>query len=225
MLPPFSESTKELAASPKFFILSLLSRKWCLYMKYPPSEWTLSYSLTIMLFLSFSISSLSLSSSPSTFPLHSCRVFPTYLPTFAVHSLYAAILANPVVLHAIEDLPLFHEDLICQELVQLFHNVSASQRYHALSAPKDLLADFGVPLQMVLARLPNHILSILHLHGFHAFVEQILPATIYPTFWHIFLTMTMEQRDHCYNSFFFTCHSSSDSLHVSSHHSSGMPSA
>ena len=112
------------------------------------------------------------------------------------HSLYATILANPVILHAVEDLPLFHEDLICQELVRLFHNVSAAQQYHALSAPHDLPADFSVPLQMLLAWLPDRILSILHLHGFHSFVEQIPPAIIYPTFRCNFLTMTMEQRDH-----------------------------
>ena len=135
-----------------------------------------------MSFLLSSISSSSLSSSSSTSPLRLRQVFPTYLPIFAAHSLYAAILANPAVLHAIEDLPLFHEDLICQELVRLFHDVSAAQHYHALSAPHDLPADFGISLRMSLARLPDRILSILHLHGFHSFVEQIPPAIIYPTF-------------------------------------------
>ena len=165
-------------------------------MKYSPSEWTLSCSLTAMSFLSSSISSSSLSSSSSTSPLCSQQVFPTYLPTFAAHSLYAAILANPVVLHAVKDLPLFHEDLICQELVCLFHDVSATQHYHSLSTPHDLPVDFSIPLGMLLASLPDRILSILHLHGFHTFIEQIPPAIIYPTFWCIFLTMTMEQRDH-----------------------------
>ena len=133
-----------------------------------------------MSFLSSSISSSSLSSSSSTSPLRLRQVYPTYLPTFATHSLYAAILANPAVLHAIEDLPLFQEDLICQELVRLFHDVVAAQRYHALSAPHDLPADFGVPLRMALARLPDRILSILHLHGFHSFVERIPPCNYLP---------------------------------------------
>ena len=149
-----------------------------------------------MSFLSYSISSSSQSSSSSTSPLWSRRVFPTYLPTFAAHSLYAAILTNPVILHAVEDLPLFHEDLICQELVCLFHDVLAAQHYHALSTPHDLPVDFGIPLGMSLASLPDRILSILHLHGFHTFIEQIPPAIIYPTFRCIFLTMTMEQCDH-----------------------------
>ena len=149
-----------------------------------------------MSFLSSSISSSSLSSSSSTSPLRLRQVYPTYLPTFAAHSLYATILANPAVLHAVEDLPLFQEDLICQELVRLFHDVATAQRYHALSAPHDLPAEFGVPLRMSLARLPNRILSILHLHGFYSFVEQIPPAIIYPTFRCIFLTMTMAQQDH-----------------------------
>ena len=122
-------------------------------------------------------------------------MFSTYLPTFAAHSLYATILTNPIVLHAVEDLPLFHEDLICQELVCLFHDISAAQQYHILSIPHDLPADFGIPLRMSLTRLPDRILSILHLHGFHSFVEQIPPAVIYPTFRHVFLTITMEQCD------------------------------
>ena len=146
-----------------------------------------------MSFLLSSISSSSLSSSPSTSLLRLQRVFPTYLPIFAAHSLYAAILANSIILCVIEDLPLFHEDLISQELVLLFHNVSATQWHHALVAPQDLPENFGVPLWMTIAQLPNHILSILHLHGFHTFVKQIPPAIIYPTFWWIFLTMTMEQ--------------------------------
>ena len=74
-----------------------------------------------------------------------------------------------------------------QELVHLFHDISTTQRYHALSTPQDLPADFGISLWMAIARLPNRILSILHLHRFHSFVEQIPPATIYPPFWHIFL--------------------------------------
>ena len=149
-----------------------------------------------MSFLSSSISLSSLSSSSSTSPLRLRQVYPTYLSTFAAHSLYAAILANPAVLHAVEDLPLFQEDLISQELVRLFHDVATAQRYHALSAPQDLPTDFGVPLRMSLARLPDRILSILHLHGFHSFVEQIPPAIIHPTFRRIFLSMTMEHRDH-----------------------------
>ena len=120
-------------------------------------------------------------------------MFPTYLPTFAAHCLYAAILVNPAVLHAVEDLPLFQEDLICQELVCLFHDVAAAQQYHALSVPHDLPADFGIPLRMSLARLPDGILSILHLHGFHSFVEMIPPSIIYPTFRRVFLAMTMAQ--------------------------------
>ena len=147
------------------------------------------------MFLSSSISSSSLSSSPSTSPLQLRQVFPIYLPIFAAHSLYAAILTSPVILCIVEDLPLFHEDLISQELVLLFHDVSATQWHHTLATPQDLPEEFGIPLRMTIARLPNCILSILHLCGFHTFVKQIPPAIIYPTFRRIFLTMTMEQRN------------------------------
>ena len=58
---------------------SLLPRKQCLFMKYPLSEWILFSFLTTISFLSSSISSSSLSSSPSTFPLCLHHIFPTYL--------------------------------------------------------------------------------------------------------------------------------------------------
>jgi hypothetical protein len=148
-----------------------------------------------MLFLSSSLSSSSLSSSSSTPPLCSRRVSPTCLPTYAAHSLYAAILADPVILRVIEDLPLYKEDLICQELVRLFHNVSTTQRYHHLASPNDLPAEFGIPLRMSIAALPQRVLNILHLHGFHVFVSMLPPAVIYPTFRRIYLSMTMEERD------------------------------
>jgi hypothetical protein len=106
-----------------------------------------------MSFLSSSISSSSLSSSLSTSPLRSQRVSPTCLPIYAAHSLYAAILADLVVLRAVEDLPLYHEDLICQELVCLFHNISSTQRYHNLATPHDLPAEFGISLQLSIAAL------------------------------------------------------------------------
>jgi hypothetical protein len=113
-----------------------------------------------MSFLSSSLSSSSLSSSSSTFPLHSHRVSPTCLPTYATHSLYAAILADPVIHRVVEDLPLYEEDLICQELVRLFHNVSTTQRYHHLASPHDLPVEFGIPLRMSIAALPQRVLNI-----------------------------------------------------------------
>jgi hypothetical protein len=102
-----------------------------------------------MLFLSSSLSSSSLSSSSSTSSLCSRRVSPTCLPTYAAHSLYAAIL------HVVEDLPLYEEDVICQELVRLFHDVSTTQRYHHLASPNDLPVEFGIPLRMSIAVLPQ----------------------------------------------------------------------
>jgi hypothetical protein len=148
-----------------------------------------------MSFLSSSVSSSSLSSLSSTSPLRSQRVSPTCLPIYAAHSLYAAILADPVVLRAVEDLLLYHEDLICEKLVRLFHDVSSTQWYHNLATPHDLPAEFGIPLRLSIAALPQQILTILHLHGFHIFVQLLSPRIIYPTFHHIYLSLTMEERD------------------------------
>ena len=175
-----------------------LPRKWCLSVKYPPSECLLNtYSLTInMLFLSSSHSSSSVSSTFSTSPLRLHHVVPTLLPNYAVHLLYTGILTNPTILHIVEDLPLYDEDVICQELIRLFHLISSTQWYHALAAPSDLPAAFGIPLQTSLNAIPGHVLNLLHLHGFHTFVEQIPSNTIYPMFRQVFFSMTMEEHDH-----------------------------
>ena len=89
----------------------------------------------------------------------------------------------------IEDMPLFIEDTISQEPVCLFHDTTMTQNYHFLSAPLDLPAKYGIPLRLTLAHIP-------HLHGFHTFVTCISPTLIYPTFHHIFFTMSMGERDH-----------------------------
>ena len=96
----------------------------------------------------------------------------------------------------IEEMPLFIEDTISQELVRLFHDTTMAQNYHFLSAPSDLPAEYGVPLRLTLAHIPEHTLSLLHLHGFHTFVTRISPTLISPTFCHIFFTMSMGERDH-----------------------------
>ena len=174
-----------------------LPGKWCLFVKYPPSECILNaYSLiTNMSFLSASHSSSSLSSFSSTSLLRSRRVVPTLLPNYTVHLLYTGILANPITLRAIEDLPLYDKDLICQELIRLFHLVSSMQRYHALSAPSNLPTPFGIPLRTSLNTLLGCILNILHLHGFHTFVERVPSKILYPMFRQVFLTMTLEERN------------------------------
>ena len=161
-----------------------LPRKWHLFVKYPPSKCFLNaYSLiTNMSFLSSSRSSSSLSSTSFTSPLCSRRVLPTLLPNYAVHLLFTGILANPIALRAVEDLPLYDEDLICQELIRLFHLVSSAQQYHTLTAPSDLPAPFGILLHTSLNTLPRCILNILHLHGFHTFVERVPSEILYPTF-------------------------------------------
>ena len=96
---------------------------------------------------------------------------PILLPNYAIHLLYTGILTNPVILHTIENLPLYDEYLICQELIRLFHLVPSTQWYHALATPSDIPAAFGIPLRTSLNALPGHILNILHLYGFHTFVE------------------------------------------------------
>ena len=81
-----------------------------------------------MSFLSSSISSSSLSTpTGSTSPLLFHSVYPSFLPLHGIHSLYAAILKTPIVLHTIEEIPLFHEDSISHELVHLFHGITRAQ--------------------------------------------------------------------------------------------------
>ena len=99
-------------------------------------------------------------------------------------------------MHEIEEMPLFIEDTISQELVHLFHDTTMAQNYHFLSTPSDLPAEYGILLRLTLACIPECTLSLLHLHGFHTFVTCISPTLIYPTFRCIFFTMSMGERDH-----------------------------
>ena len=147
-----------------------------------------------MSFLSSSVSSSSLSTpTGSTSPLRFHSVYPSFLPLHGIHSLYATILETPVVLHAIEEIPLFREDSISHELVRLFHGITRAQRHlHSSERP---LEDSHIPLHMSLAELPRHVISALHLHGFGTFVSMLAPEVIYPTFRRIFFSFTQAERD------------------------------
>ena len=149
-----------------------------------------------MSFLSSSVSSSSLSTpTGSTSLLRFHSVYPSFLPLHGIHSLYTAILETPVVLHAIEEIPLFHEDSISHKLVHLFHGITQAQHHlHSLERP---LEDSHIPLCMNLAELPRHVITALHLHGFGTFVSMLSPEIIYPTFHWIFFSFTQAERD-CY---------------------------
>ena len=147
-----------------------------------------------MSLLSSSISSSSLSTpTGSTSPLRLHSVYPSFLPLHGIHSLYTAILETPIVLHAIEEIPLFHEDSISHELVCLFHGITQAQRYlHSMERP---LEDSHIPLLMNLVELPRHVLAALHLHGFGTFVSKLPPEIIYPTFRRIFFSFSQAECD------------------------------
>ena len=147
-----------------------------------------------MLFLSSSVSSSSLSTpTGSTSPLQLHSVYPSFLPIHGIHSLYAAILKTPIILHTIKEIPLFCEDSISHKLVRLFHGIThAQQHLHSLERP---LEDSHIPLRMNLAELPRHVLTTLHLHGFGTFVSMLPPETIYPTFRRIFFSFSQAERD------------------------------
>ena len=147
-----------------------------------------------MSFLSSSVSSSSLSTpTGSTSPLQLHSVYPSFLPIHGIHSLYAAILKTPVVLYTIKEIPLFREDSISHELVRLFHGITRAQHHlHSLERP---LKDSHIPLCMNLAKLPRHVLTALHLHGFGTFVSMLPPETIYSTFCCIFFSFSQAEHD------------------------------
>ena len=141
--------------------------------------------------MSFLSSSLSSSlSSPNNSPIYTRPVQPTCSPIFYACILYAVILTNSVLMREIEEMSLFIEDTISQELICLFHDTTMPQNYHLLPA------EYSIPLRLTLACIPERTLSLLHLHDFHTFVTRISPTLIYPTFHHIFFTMSMGERDH-----------------------------
>ena len=129
--------------------------------------------------------------STSLLQLHS--VYPSFLPIHGIHSLYTIILETPIVLHAVEEIPIFHEDSILHELIHLFHGITQVQ--HLLHPSERLLEDSHIPFHMNLAELPAHILTALYLHGFGTFISMLPPETIYLTFWHIFLSFSQEEHN------------------------------
>ena len=124
------------------------------------------------------------SQSGPTSPLCSYHIYPSFLPTHAVHLLYATVLDFLNVLLSIENDILFEEDCITCELIQLFHGISCAQ-YLQLANDKD------IPLLFALDALSTHVLSILHAHGFGTFIENLKPCIIYPYFLsHLFFSTT-----------------------------------
>ena len=138
-----------------------------------------------MAFLSSSLSS-SLQSTPTS-PLHHRHVFPLFLPTNTAYLLYAAVIDTPYLLLTLKQDPLYQEDTITHELIHLFHGLIQTQHLLATKTPVS-------PLCFALDSLPNHILSILHIHGFTTFIENLPPTVIYPTFCHLYLSLP---QDHC----------------------------
>ena len=111
-----------------------------------------------MSFLSSSLSSSSLSS-PNNSPIHTRPVQPTCLPIFYTRILYAAILTNPILMRKAEEMSLFIEDTISQELIRLFHDTTMAQNFHFLSAPSDLPAEYGVPLRLTCLHPQTYLIS------------------------------------------------------------------
>ena len=93
-----------------------------------------------MSFLSSSLSSSSLSLLNNS-PIRTRPVQLTCLPISYAHILYTAILTNPILMHKVEEMPLFIEDTTFQELVCLFHDTTMAQNYCFLSTPLDLPAE------------------------------------------------------------------------------------
>ena len=122
--------------------------------------------------MAFLSSSLSFSSqSTSTSPLCHQHVFPLFLPTNTASLLYAAVIDTPHLLLSLEQDLLYQEDTITHELIHLFHGQTQTQHLLATETPIS-------PLHFALDSLPNHILSILHTHGFATFIENLPPTVI-----------------------------------------------
>ena len=95
---------------------------------------------------------------------------------------------TPHLLLTLEQDPLYQEDTITHELIHLFHSLIQIQRLLATKIPIS-------PLCFALDSLPNHILSILHTHGFATFIENLPPTVIYPTFHRLYLSLPQDQHD------------------------------
>ena len=136
--------------------------------------------LQTILFLSSSIAPSSLLGSSSPFQCH--HVYPSLLPTHAIHLLYTIVLDSPHLFLLLENDPLYEDDTITHELICLFHGISRAQCLQ-------LTSENDTSLHFILDVLPTHVLNILHSHGFGTFIENIESHNIYPIFHHIYLSL------------------------------------
>ena len=137
-----------------------------------------------MLFLFSSIAPSSLSGSSS--PLQCHYIYPSFLPTHAIHLLYTTVLDSPHLLLLLENDPLYEDNTITHELIHLFHGISWAQHLQLTSGN-------DTSLHFTLDALPTHILNILHSHGCGIFIENIEPHNIYSIFHHIYLFLPQDQ--------------------------------
>ena len=124
-------------------------------------------------------------SGPSS-PLRCSHVYPSFLPTHAVHLLYTTVLDSPHILLLLENNLLFEDDMITHELICLFHGISHAQRLQLTSGN-------DASLYFALDALPTHILNVLHSHGFGTFIKNIESCIIYLVFHHIYLSLPQDQ--------------------------------
>jgi hypothetical protein len=123
------------------------------------------------------------------------RIRPAFLPSSTLTTLYSSVISNPLVLHSIETLPLYEEDLISQELVRLFSDIMRLNRLHSLTIPSNYQPAFDTPLRVALSEVPGRLLTLLRLHGFNLFIESVPSAIIWPVFRCTYLSMTSEEKE------------------------------
>ena len=134
-----------------------------------------------------SLLSSSLQSTPTS-PLRQWHVFPLFLPTNTAYLLYAAVIDTPHLLLTLEQDPLYQEDAITHELIYLFYSLVQAQCLLTAETPAS-------SLWFALDSLPNHILSILHTHGFTSFIKNLPPTVIYSTFCCLYLSLSQNQHE------------------------------
>ena len=126
--------------------------------------------------------------------LCSILIVPLLLPVLHLHNLYMSAITSPI-LFAIEEQDQYKSDVICQELIQLFHGIASTQLLHFQTCPSDVPVQFGLPLCTALSKLPGHVLNLLHFHQFHQYFEALPHETLYPIFKKVYLSMTKGQQD------------------------------
>ena len=112
------------------------------------------------------------------------------VPASVTLTLYVTAITDAPTLYAIERLPLYESDTVSQELVHLLLDTFRFQLHyiHTVLVPDQALL-------LLNGDLSQRTLNVLHLHGFHTYLECLEPELFLPVFLPIYQLLSSVDQE------------------------------